>query len=316
VALGPESQRFAREDPKEPFVSVIVPVYNDAARLARCLLALESQTYPPGRYEVIVVDNGSDVSVTPSLGEFPHTQFEREPRPGDNAARIAGVLWARGEMLAFTDADCLPEPGWIAGGVSCFLQTPNCGLVGGRIVVFVEDMGRRPGVAATLSAATHLKQERFVEHGRWATFANLFTSRQVIDHVGWINPALLTCGENEWCRRVDLAGYSMAYASGAVVRHPARASVRQLCRRAVRFEFAWRQIRGITGLRRSVRSWVGQYLVWPVRDMYRDVIRHPHLTRIQKTQAVALACLLIVWRLSVALLMQSGIRFDPRKKWG
>ncbi len=316
MAPPPESPPPAREGTKEPFVSVIVPVHNDAARLARCLHALESQTYPPDRYEVVVVDNGSDVPVTRSIGEFPHARFEREPKPGDNAARIAGLACARGEIVACTDADCLPEPGWIAGGVACFLHTPNCGLVGGRIEVVVEDTGRRPSVAAILSAATHLKQERFVEQGRWAAFANLFTSRQVIERVGWINPALLTCGENEWCRRVDLAGYAVAYASGAVVRHPARTSVRQLCRRAVRFEFAWRQIREITGVRRSVRSWVGQYLVWPARDMYRDVIRYPHLTRIQKTQAVALACLLVVWRLSVALLMQSGIRFDPRKKWG
>ena len=48
-----------------PFVSVIIPVYNDPERLKTCLQALEEQTYPKSAYEVIVVDNGSDESIEP-----------------------------------------------------------------------------------------------------------------------------------------------------------------------------------------------------------------------------------------------------------
>ena len=54
-----------------PFVSVIIPVYNDPIRLETCLQALEEQTYPKSSYEVIVVDNGSDESIEPIVVEFP-----------------------------------------------------------------------------------------------------------------------------------------------------------------------------------------------------------------------------------------------------
>jgi len=53
-----------------PFVSVIIPVYNDSIRLRTCLQALEEQTYPQSSYEVIVVDNGSDESIEPIVAEF------------------------------------------------------------------------------------------------------------------------------------------------------------------------------------------------------------------------------------------------------
>jgi len=53
-----------------PFVSVIIPVYNDPIRLKTCLQALEEQTYPQNAYEIIVVDNGSDESIEPIVAEF------------------------------------------------------------------------------------------------------------------------------------------------------------------------------------------------------------------------------------------------------
>jgi hypothetical protein len=299
----------------EPFVSVIVPVYNDAVRLARCLAALEIQTYPADCYEVIVVDNGSEIPITPAIGPLVHARFEREPRPGGNVARVTGTKRARGEILAFTDADCLPDPAWIASGVACFLQTPNCGLVGGHIEVFAET-GVRTTVAEILSISMHLKQERFVQNGRWAVFANLFTSRQVIEAIGPMNPEILSSGEIEWGRRIQAAGYRLTYAPNAVVRHPARRTILQHCQRAVRLEFAWKQLREIAGIGVGVRFWVGQHLARPLRDTYRDVIRHPHLAPLQKAQATALSCLLILLRIVAYLMIQTGVKFDMRKNWG
>lgn len=299
----------------EPFVSVIVPVYNDASRLVNCLTSLELQTYPTHRYEVIVVDNGSEVPVTAASGSFAHARFEREPRPGCAAARVTGIERARGEILAFTDADCLPDPDWIANGVACFLQTPNCGLVGGHIEVFAEE-AVRPTVAGILSTATHLKQKRFVQDGRWTAFANTFTSLQVIDNIGSMNTELIACEEVEWGLRVHAAGYRQVYAPNAIVRHPARSSILQHCRRAVRHEFAWKQLREIAGVGVGVRFWVGQHLFWPLRDTYQYVVCSPHLTPFKKAQAAALSCLLILLRIFVYLMMQVGVRFNVRKNWG
>src|ERR1041384_5139232 len=97
---------------KYSFVSVIVPVWNDAERLGHCLHALEKQTYPAESYEVIVVDNGSTDSVACLVAAYGRARLVSEQRPGSYAARNTGLNLARGQVIAFTDADCLPAPDW------------------------------------------------------------------------------------------------------------------------------------------------------------------------------------------------------------
>src|SRR5918998_5105397 len=107
---------------RAPFVSVIVPVYNDQEDLVLCLEALENQTYPKDRYEVVVVDNGSKESIEPVVSRFTCASAAREDRPGTYAARKNGLRLARGEIIAFTDADCIPTPQWLEKGVGKLLE--------------------------------------------------------------------------------------------------------------------------------------------------------------------------------------------------
>ena len=68
---------------ERPFASVIIPVYNDGLRLTACLRAIAQQTYPKDRYEVIVVDNGSDTPVASAVAAaLPGAQVVSEPTPG------------------------------------------------------------------------------------------------------------------------------------------------------------------------------------------------------------------------------------------
>jgi glycosyltransferase involved in cell wall biosynthesis len=217
-----------------PFVSVIVPVYNDAARLATCLRALGAQTYPASRYEVIVVDNGSDVPVAPVVASaLPRARVVTETRPGSYAARNRGLAEARGDLFAFTDSDCLPAADWLAEGTTALLSTPNCGLVGGRIaVVFAQPAAPTP--VETFSGMTARQQEHFLTVDHFAETANLFTRRTVVDEVGSFAPWLKSRGDVVFGQRVFAAGYRLVYAERAVVTHPAVRSLRQLCRRTAR----------------------------------------------------------------------------------
>lgn len=95
-----------------PFVSVIVPAYNAAATLRRCLEALQQQTYPRNRYELIVVDDAStDDSV--KIARAAGAKVVAEGKRGKSGVRNLGAQRARGEFLLFTDADCEPIPAWI-----------------------------------------------------------------------------------------------------------------------------------------------------------------------------------------------------------
>ena len=214
-----------------PLVSVIVPVYNDAERLKLCLEALAAQDYPC--YEVIVADNGSTDREVERVCEAFGVTFVTETKVGSYAARNTGVSLAKGELLAFTDADCIPEPQWLARGVKRFVKTPNCGLVGGRIRVFAQDP-ERPTTVELYEVALAFPQRTYVENSRYGATANVFTSRAVFEEVGPFNERLRSGGDREWGQRVAAAGYTLVYAHEACVRHPARRTFAELYKKSHR----------------------------------------------------------------------------------
>jgi len=105
-------------NPSSPSFSVIVPACARPAALAECLarLAPGAQTFPAAQYAVIVTDDSPDASVRDLVASrFTWAQWTAGPRRGPAANRNHGATQARADWLAFTDDDCLPDPGWLAG---------------------------------------------------------------------------------------------------------------------------------------------------------------------------------------------------------
>jgi glycosyltransferase involved in cell wall biosynthesis len=231
--------------PNIPSVSVIVPVYNDPTGLRACLAGLERQTYPRERFEVIAVDNGSDEPVEHVVANFPGVRLAVESRPGPYAARNTGIALARGAVLAFTDADCVPTPTWITHGVREIVSTDGCGLVAGRIEQSFR-VPKRPTAVELWARLNCFDQRRNVEVGRFGATGNMFVVRDVVERVG-VFPEVFSGGDVILGRRISAAGYWLRYADGACVVHPAPRSYRQAFWRVVRFvgrnrEFAGREI--------------------------------------------------------------------------
>jgi glycosyltransferase involved in cell wall biosynthesis len=218
-----------------PFVSVIIPVLNDAKRLRLCLQALEQQTYPTSRYEIIVVDNGSDATedIAGVVASFERSIAAYETYPSSFAARNRGISLATGEIIAFTDADCLPAPNWLESGVRKLLDVPNCGMVGGRVDIFFNHPDRATPVEL-YESITAFPQQELVERHQYAATANVFTFKQVVEQVGLFEPDLKSSGDIEWGQRIAAHGYQLVYADEARVSHPARYSWSQLFKRTVR----------------------------------------------------------------------------------
>ncbi len=213
-----------------PSISVIVPVYNDAARLPSCLRALEAQTYPRDRIEILVVDNGSTDQSAAVVADFPHVRLFHEPTPGSYAARNAGLAAATAEVIAFTDSDCIPDPEWLASGVAELRRVEDCGLVGGAVrVLFRSDA--KPTTAELYDHVWQFDQARFVSHGRFACTANVFTWARVIADVGPFDSTVKSVGDRDFGNRIAAAGYRLAFAPHAIVSHPARATVLALLRK-------------------------------------------------------------------------------------
>jgi glycosyltransferase involved in cell wall biosynthesis len=229
--------------------SVIVPARDAAGTLPRTLSALADQEFA-GPFEVIVVDDGSE-DETSGIARREGARVVRNERPiGPGAARNAGVAAARGEALAFTDADCAPTPGWLAAGVAA-LQ--GAGVVQGRVEP-------SPGIAPGPFDRT-LWVTRAV--GLFES-ANLFVRRDVFERLGGFDDGLLEVagahfGEDVifgW--RARRTGVGTGFSDEALVHHAVfRRTARAYLRERARLAFFPELARRVPELRETLfyRRW-------------------------------------------------------------
>lgn len=210
-----------------PFVSVIVPTYNDSERLDKCLAALGHQDYDENRYEIIVVDNGSADSTANTIRKHSAKQVYYDRIQSSYAARNAGIRQAKGEIYAFTDSDCLPSEKWLESGVRRLRESKNCGLVGGSIRVFYEHE-IHPTLVERFDRLTAFHQKENIGKSHFSVTANLFTTRNVMEKVGLFDPNLKSGGDVEWGNRVHRNELKLIYADNVVISHPARRSLHQI----------------------------------------------------------------------------------------
>ncbi len=200
-----------------PLVSVIVPHYNDLHSLDLCLAALSRQTLPPSAYEVIVADNmssdGENVVKSVIAGR---ARLVCALERGAGPARNEGANFASGEILAFTDADCIPDGDWLAEGVKALEKID---FVGGAMRVSVTGDGPLTGAQA-FELVFAFNNRDYVERKGFTVTANLFCTKTIFVHVG---PFKSNVSEDlDWCRRARGLGYHLGYAPAAAVSHPAR----------------------------------------------------------------------------------------------
>jgi len=122
-----------------PFVTVVVPVRDGEHTLRDCLASLLASDYPSNRREIVVVDNDSKDRTTEIIQDFP-VRYAWEKRRGASAARNRGIELSQGEILAFTDADCVVSRTWLSELVRGF-ESEEVGAVAGEIMAFPPSTG-------------------------------------------------------------------------------------------------------------------------------------------------------------------------------
>lgn len=287
-----------------PTASVIIPVRNGAELLDRCLAALDHQDYG-GTIEVLVVDNGSTEDLAAVTDRHPGVRLLQEQRPGSYAARNLALTVATGEVLAFTDGDCEPSPGWLREAVTALVEEPVADMVGGRVNVTYAHGD--PRSASELFEAVHgFPQERYLEDQQFAVTANMITWRRVVDRVGPFDAALASRGDANWGQRVAESGGLQRFARDAVVFHPARATWPESLEK-------WRRVargRVVNDLRAGRRSWhhFAGLAFGQVRDLIRALPQVRHESRLAgPTQQVRYMSALIVCRLLTAVTYLQGL---------
>ncbi len=202
----------------QPLVSIVVPVRNDPIGVRRCVGALRRQSYSRECLEILVVDNDSTNDTWEVICELGVKALRETSVRNSYAARNRGLAESSGDVLAFTDADCVPHERWVEAGVRSLLDE-GAHLAGGRVRF---DLGFKPTGAEIWDSITNMQMADSIRARGVAKTANLFVRREVVDAIGAFPTAAPSGGDVAWTARATAAGFRLVYAADAEVRHPTR----------------------------------------------------------------------------------------------
>ena len=285
---------------KKPKVSVIVPTYHDWERLRLCVNAISQQRLSQEGYEVIVVNNDPQ-DEPPEDFELPtNAVMIREGRPGSYAARNAALQRAQGEVIAFTDSDCIPRPDWLSSGLG-YLQE-GVDRVAGRVELFFQS--DQLTWAEVYEKAFSFRQHKSVADGLSVT-ANLFTWRAVLDEVGHFDDRLMSGGDIEWNRRATAMRKSIAFGPRAIVLHPARAKISELVGKRKRVAGGMHQIHGLR------LSDIVKGLIPPVKTI-PGLVSDRQLSVFERLIAFLIYYYLKIYRVYALIKLRVGLEVSAR----
>lgn len=188
-----------RSSMSNPLVSVIIPVYNGAAYLAEALESVLAQDYQP--LDVIVVDDGSTDRTAEIVRSYPVARYFAQTNQGHGAARNTGIAAARGELIAFLDADDLWAPQKLSMQVGYLMAHPDLGYTISHLRILIE-----PGVAKP----AWLNERLSLEYAAAYLPSALLVRRRVLEEVGGFDVSLWCSNDSDWFFRAKDAGITMA----------------------------------------------------------------------------------------------------------
>ncbi len=201
--------------PRVPKVSVIVCSYNGGQTLEACLRSLKKIDYPD--YEVVVVDDGSTDHTKEILSHHPWVNAIYQTNHGLSVARNVGAAAATGEIIAYTDSDCMADPDWLYYLVGTLLSGNYAGVGGPNISPPAQNW-HQACVAAAPGGPSHvLLTDVVAEH---IPGCNMAFYRWAFEKVGGFDPEYRKAGDDvDFCWRLQQEGEVIAFSPSAIVWH-------------------------------------------------------------------------------------------------
>ena len=204
-------------------VSIIIPHLNQHEALERCLASLDVQEDVDCPVQIIVVDNGSRVSLDALAARRRDVEFLAETQPGPGNARNKGVAAARNARLMFIDADCRAHRQWIARGLAGLAGAPICG---GDVQIDVANAPELTAIEAYESVFAY-RQSLYIKRDGFSGTGNLATTRGIYERIGPF-AGIGVAEDRDWGQRARKLGIITRYCPDMIVYHPARSSLEEL----------------------------------------------------------------------------------------
>ncbi len=207
------------------FVSIIVPVYNGERYIGNCIKSLLELNYPSTKYEIIIVDNNSKDNTYRIVQEYPVVLIKEDRIQSSYAARNAGLNIANGEIIAFTDSDCVADKDWLALAVGQLRQGEDIGCVAGKI----EGYSPSNYIEEYLVRNRSLSEEFTLNH-RFLPYpptANAIYRKDVFKSIGKFEENWISGGDADIAWRMQLhSNYRIIYCRDAVIYHIHRSTLK------------------------------------------------------------------------------------------
>lgn len=241
--------------------SIIVPTYNRPERIAECIAALGELDFPNSDHEVLVVDDGGEVSLNAIIDEASlhmNIRLLSQENAGPASARNHGAKEARGLFLAFIDDDCRSSSGWLTALDNCLSEAPDVLAGGATANRLPENLFSE--ASETLLQALYAFSNRDPNNGRFFASNNFALSRELFHEIGGFDTGfpLAAAEDRDFCDRLTHQGHRLVSVPEAVVFHSHALGVRSFLRQhfnygrgALRYQQLRRQ-RASSGLKDDV----------------------------------------------------------------
>ncbi|OUL34514.1 glycosyltransferase [Nostoc sp. 106C] len=264
-----------------PKVSVVVPIYNGEIDLPDLISCLLSQTYPKDRVEYLLVDNNSSdrtltfLKTAAELSPLTIHPLSENQIQSSYAARNTGIRSATGEIIAFTDADCRPQPQWLESLIQPFINLD--------VVIVVGEITALPGKSILEQHADRqetLSQKHTLSHHfcAYGQTANLAIRRLALEKVGLFRPYLTTGGDADICWRILMAKIGkLEFAPNAVVQHRHRTTLKELQSQWRRYGRSNRYLHELYGVELmpglTRKEYYYRLVRWLVKEIPKNILK-------------------------------------------
>lgn len=240
----PQVQSLAAASTSEPFVSVVVPIRNERAYIARCLETLLANDYPAHQFEVLVIDgqstDGTPEIVTEIARREPRVRLLTNPHRDQANGLNIGIGAARGEIILRLDGHTTVEPNYIREVVAALVSHPEAWIAGGWIVTLGRTFTGQV-VAAAMSSMVGVGNAMF-RRGNYEGYVDTLAFgaywRWVFDRIGLFDGRCVPNEDDELHYRVCRAGGKLFMTARVRTTYYARSTLAQLWKQYYRYGFS------------------------------------------------------------------------------
>jgi GT2 family glycosyltransferase len=258
-------------------VSIIIPTFNGASRISKCLDALLNQT-SSRHLEILVVNDGSTDETVDVVSRYHHVRLITQTNAGPAAARNRGALEASGSIILFTDDDCVPTPQWVEAMVEPFQDAEVVGAKG----IY---RSLQKSVTARFVQIEYEDRYQLMARHSWIDFIDTYSAGfrrdRFLEMKGYDTSFPVACAEDiELSYRMSARGWKMIFTPLAVVYHSHPDTLSRYLKKKYKFAF-WR--------------------VLAVRKNPGKAVKDTHTPQLMKVQLLFLPALLLALTLDFAV---------------